>query len=83
MGYPNTGARIMRASVAEGEQRLDDIWRTNCKYIKKGTAPIQPGQNGIFVPFNGIFINQDAAQVGSPLEIPQSEVESYSWQVRL
>ena len=78
----------MRASVAEGEQRLDDIWRTNCKYIKKGTAPIQPGQNGIFVPFNGNLISQDAEptfQSGNALlvEIPQSEVESYSWQVRL
>ena len=88
VGYPNTGARIMRASVAEGEQRLDDIWRTNCKYIKKGTAPIQPGQNGIFVPFNGNLISQDAEptfQSGNALsvEIPQSEVESYSWQVRL
>jgi hypothetical protein len=76
--YPNTGARIIRASVVEGEQKLDDIWRTNCKYIKKGTAPIPGGQNGIFIPQNGNFIDPDAGSEGS-VEIP----ESYFWQVQL
>jgi hypothetical protein len=80
--YPNTGARIIRASVVEGEQKLDDIWRTNCKYIKKGTAPIPGGQNGIFIPQNGNFIDPDAGSEGS-VEIPQAEVESYFWQVQL
>ena len=80
--YPNTGARIMRASVVEGEQRLDDIWRTNCKYCKVGTAPIPGGQNGIFIPQIGGFIIPDAGSLGF-VYIPQAEVESYFWQVQL
>ena len=80
--YPNTGARIMRASVVEGEQRLDDIWRTNCKYSKRGTAPIPGGQNGIFIPQNGNFIIPDAGSDGF-VNIPQAQVESYFWQVQL
>ena len=83
VSYPNTGARIMRASVVEGEGKLDDIWRTNCKYIKKGTAPIPGGQNGIFIPANEGAIVEDAESVGPPVEIPQAEVESYFWQVQL
>ncbi len=88
VNYPKTGARIIRASVVEGEQRLDDIWRSNCKYSKTGTAPIPGGQNGIFVPANGNFIIPDAGptfQSGNALsvEIPQSEVDQYFWQVQL
>ena len=80
--YPNTGARIMRASVVETEQRLDDLWRTNCKYIKKDPPPIPGGQNGIFIPENGNAINPDAGLVEF-VDIPQAEVESYFWQVQL
>jgi hypothetical protein len=81
--YPNTGARIMRASVVEGEQKLDDIWRANCKYSKRGTPPAGTvGPNGIFVPENGNFINPDAGFV-TDVQIPQAEVESYFWQVQL
>ena len=88
VAYPRTGARIMRASVLEGEQRLDDIWRANCKYSKMGITPIPGDPNGIFIPENGNFINPDAGptfQSGNALsvEIPQSEVDQYFWQVQL
>jgi len=88
VGYPRTGARIMRASVAEGEQRLDDIWRSNCKYSKRGTAPILGDPNGIFKPKNGGQIDPDAGPAFSTgnaisVEIPQSEVDQYFWQVQL
>jgi hypothetical protein len=86
--YPRTGARIIRASVVETEQKLDDIWRSNCKYSKRETAPIPGTPNGIFIPQNGNSINPDAGptfQSGNALsvEIPQSEVDQYFWQVQL
>jgi len=82
LDYPNTGARIMRASFVEGEERLDDIWRTNCKYLKMDTAPIPGGQNGIFIPEDGGLIIKDAEPDGS-VQITQDEVNAYFWNVRL
>jgi hypothetical protein len=80
--YPFTGSRIIRASLVEGEQRLFDLWRSNCKYIKKGTAPIPGGRGGIYTPQNASWIFQDAADNGSFL-IPQSTVDIFYWRVQL
>ena len=85
VAYPNTGARIMRASFIEGEQRLNDIWRSDCKYAKKGQAPIPGGQSGIFTQatsaLEGVII-WDAEPWGS-VQIPQEEVNAYFWNVQL
>ncbi len=80
--FARTGSRMIRASFVEGEQRLDDIWRTNCKYVKKGTAPIPGGQNGIYQQENNNNVTQDAASSGSE-SIPQDIVDQYRWNVEL
>ncbi|GAH13059.1 unnamed protein product, partial [marine sediment metagenome] len=80
--YPFTGSRMMRASLVEGEQRLFDLWKTNCKYIKKGTAPIPGGQNGIYLPQNGNWIFEDIPY-GQPESVPQSIVDFFYWRVQL
>ncbi len=82
--YPFTGSRIIRASLVEGEQRLFDLWRTNCKYLKRDTAPIPGGRNGIYPPESGavIFPSGDAGDDGS-FSISQSTVDFFYWRVQL
>ena len=80
--YPFTGSRLIRASIAETEERLKQIWRANCKYAKMGVTPIPGTPNGIFMPKNGNWIVDDAALVNQEV-IPQSQIDQFRYQVRL
>jgi hypothetical protein len=78
--YPFTGSRMMRASFQEGEQRLFDLWRSRCKYLKAGVAQAPPGPNGIY-PFNAPLI-EDAVVTDVDI-VSQSILDIFYWRVQL
>ena len=78
--YPRTGSRLIRATTIEGEERLIQLWRANCKYSREGVSPIPGAPNGIFIPANAD--TTDETLIASEV-IPQSQIDQFRYQVRL